>query len=151
MRKINVVIKVSAPIVYWRLALAGAITGGKGIDGRTNTSKNALSSRIEPGPFPQPVFDCLRLLFTKKTQRVCGGAENINLDFLQRSVTSLKARKEDSIHTIADGFTIFISGKTSMYPCVPRISWWWICECSSVEGPFGDGPRRVADGFSACC
>ncbi len=61
---------------------------------------------VEPGAYSQPVFDCLRLRFTKRTQCVCGGVEKIDVGFQQRSMTGSKARTEDRAHTIANGFEV---------------------------------------------
>ncbi len=36
-----------------------------------------MSGRIAPGASPQTVLDCMWLLFTKGTQWVCGGVEDI--------------------------------------------------------------------------
>ncbi len=49
------------------------------------------------------MFDCLRLLFTKGTQRVCGGVEEIGVGFQQQNVASSNARKEDRVRTVANG------------------------------------------------
>ncbi len=53
------------------------------------------------------MFDCLRLLFAKGTQWVCGGVEVIGVGFQQMSMTGSKARKEDRIRTIANSLAIF--------------------------------------------
>ncbi len=53
--------------------------GCKDLEGRRRTSKDVLSSRITTGASPQPVFDCLWLLFTKGTQWVCGGVKEIGV------------------------------------------------------------------------
>ncbi len=66
--------------------------------------KNVLSRYIRPGASLQPAFDYLWLLFAKGTQWVCGGVQ-------ERTETSSKARKEDFIHTIANGFAVFRLGK----------------------------------------
>ncbi len=67
-----VVVEASAPKVYPRVTLASASTlfvvGGKDLEGWRRTSKYVLSSCIEPGAPPKPVFDRLRLLFEKRTQ-----------------------------------------------------------------------------------
>ncbi len=57
------------------------------LEGKRRTSKGVLSRRIEPGASPQLVFDCRRLLFTKRTQWVCGDVEEIGVGFQQRGVT----------------------------------------------------------------
>ncbi len=50
---------------------------GKDLEERRRTSKDILSSCIEPGASPQSVFGCLRLLFTKGTQWVRGGSTRL--------------------------------------------------------------------------
>ncbi len=60
-------------------------------EGWRRTSKGVLFRRIEPGASPQPVFDFLRLPFTKGTPWVCGGVEEIGVGFQQLSVTGSKA------------------------------------------------------------
>ncbi len=64
----------------------------------------------------QPVFDRLRLLFVKGTQWVYGGVEEIGVRFQQRRVTGSKARKDDRIPTIANGFAIFRPQKNRSTP-----------------------------------
>ncbi len=49
--------------------MALANVGGKDLEGQRRTSKDVLSSRIEPEGSPQ-MFDCLLLLFTKGAQWV---------------------------------------------------------------------------------
>ncbi len=51
--------------------------------GWRRTSKDVLSRRIVSKASPQLVIDYLRLLFTKGTQRVCGGVEGIGRGFQQ--------------------------------------------------------------------
>ncbi len=41
---------------------------GKDLEGRRRTSEHVLSRHIEPGTFPQPVFNYLRLLSAKGAQ-----------------------------------------------------------------------------------
>ncbi len=69
--------------------------GGKDLEERTRTSKDVLSSHIEPEASPQSVFAWLRIIFTKGIQWVCGGVEQIGVGLQQRGVTSSKARKDD--------------------------------------------------------
>ncbi len=56
---------------------------------------------------PQPVFGCLRLLFTKATQWVSRGVDEIGVCLQQRSVPGPKAHKEDRVRTIVNGLAIF--------------------------------------------
>ncbi len=60
------------------------------------------------------MFDCLRLLFTKRAQWVCGGVEEIDVGFQQRSLTGSKVRKEECIRSIANGHAIFGPGETAI-------------------------------------
>ncbi len=71
------------------------------------TSKDVLTSCIEPGASPQQVFECLRPLFTKRTQGACGGVEEIGVGFQQRIVAGSKARKEDRVRSVANDHVIF--------------------------------------------
>ncbi len=50
------------------------------------------------------MFDCLRPLFAKETQWVCGGVEELSTRFPQRSVTGSKVCKESHIRTIVNRF-----------------------------------------------
>ncbi len=68
-----VVVETSAPKVYPRVTLASARVGGKDLEGWRRTSKDVLSSPIDPWAPPQPVFDCRWLLFIKGTQGVWPG------------------------------------------------------------------------------
>ncbi len=112
----------------------GYWVGGKDLAGWRRTSKSVLSSRIDPGAYPQLVFFCLKLLFTKRTQRVCGGFNEIGVSFQQRSVTASKARKEDRVRSVANDHAIFGSGEPAINLRCPQICWWCICECSTDEG-----------------
>ncbi len=56
---------------------------------------------------PQPVFGCLRLLFTKATQWVCRGVDEIGVCLQQGSVAGPKTYKEDRVRTIVYGLAIF--------------------------------------------
>ncbi len=91
-----VVLEASAPKAYPRVALASASTlSGSGV--RTLMGGEGFA---KPGASPQPVFDCLWRLFTMGTQWVCGGVEEIGVDFQQRSVAGSKARKEDRVRSL---------------------------------------------------
>ncbi len=90
--------------------------GGKDLKGWRRASKDVLPSCIEPRSSPQPVFVYLRLLFTKRTQWVCGGSRRLAYSFQQCIVTGLKARKEDHIHPIANGLASFRPGETCHTP-----------------------------------
>ncbi len=84
-----VVFEASAPKVYPRVTLARASTLS-GSEVRTLRGREELekmSSCNEPGASTQPVVDCLRFLFVKGTQGVCGGVEEIGVGFQQRRVT----------------------------------------------------------------
>ncbi len=121
--------------------------GSKDLEGWRRTSKGVLSSCIEPGASLQPVFDCLRLLFAKGTQWVCGRVKEIYVGFQQRSVAGSKARKEDRVLMVANGLPIFRPGEPAIHLHCLGIFWWWVCECSTEEGSrgcVGNGPRRVS-------
>ncbi len=125
--------------------------GGKYLEGWTRTSKGVLSSCIEPWAPPQPVFNCLQLLFTKGTQRVCGGAKEIGVAFQQWSVAGSQARKKDSVLSVDNSHAIFGPGEPAIHLRYPRICRWWIYKCPANEGARGcirNGPRRVAGGCS---
>ncbi len=94
-----VVFEASSQRAYWRVILASA-----NFDGRERASENALCCRSKPGASLQPVLDYLRLLFTKETQWVCGGVDELGTRFSQRSVTGSKACKESHIRTFANCF-----------------------------------------------
>ncbi len=81
---------------------------------------------------------------------VCGGVEEIGVGFQQRRMTGSKVCKEDHTLSIAIDFAIFRPGETCHTLRCPRISWWWICECSTDEesyGCVGDGSKRIAGGW----
>ncbi len=70
-----VAVEALAPKAYPRVALASASALSVSViralrvgEGGGGTSKDVLSRRIMPGASPQPVFDCLGLLFTKGVQ-----------------------------------------------------------------------------------
>ncbi len=93
------------------------------------------------------MFDCLRLLFAKGTQGVCGGVEEIGVGFQQWSMASSQARKEDRVHSVASGHAILRPGEPAIHLRYPRVCWWWIYKCFADEGSrgcIGNGPKRVA-------
>ncbi len=97
------------------------------------------------------MFDCLRLLFAKGTQGVCGGVEEICVGFQQWGVASSQARKE--ARSVVSGHAILGSGEPAIHLRCPRICRWWVCKCPADEGSregTGDRPRRVAGGCSGC-
>ncbi len=96
--------------------------GNKGPKGSRRTSKDVLSRTIECRLSAQPMFDFLGLAFAKGTRLICKRFEEIGESFHQRSVTDLKACKEECILTIANGFPIFRPVKTAIHPRCPRIS-----------------------------
>ncbi len=52
------------------------------------------------------MLNYLRLRFAKGTQGVCGGAEEICVDFQQWSVAGSEAREEDRVRSVASGHAI---------------------------------------------
>ncbi len=80
---------------------------GKDLEWWIRTSKDVLPDCIEPGALPQPVFDCLWLPFTKGTQGVCEGVEEIGVGFQQRSVAGSKTRKQYRARLVVNGHAIF--------------------------------------------
>ncbi len=68
--------EASAPKVYPTVILASASTLSGSVV-RILRGGEWLPKDFEPWAPPQPVFDCLRLLFTNGTQEVCGGVEEI--------------------------------------------------------------------------
>ncbi len=127
---LHVVIFVEASVskVYPRVSLASASTlSGSVVRTFRRTSKGVLSSCVECGASPQPVFDFLRLLFTKGTQWVCGGVDEISVGFHQRSLAGSKARKEDCVRTVANGYTIFRPKEPGTHLRCPRIGFHCCC------------------------
>ncbi len=61
------------------------------------------------------------------------GIEEIGVGFQWKSVTVSKARKEDSIHTVANGLAVFRPNEPAIHLRCPRTCWWWICECYTDE------------------
>ncbi len=101
----------------------------------------------------QSVFDCLWLVFTKGTQGVCRGVEEIGAGFQQRSVAALKVRKEDRVRSVVGGRAIFGPGEPVIHLRCPRVCWWWVCWCSVDEGSrgcIGIGPRMVSGVYNDC-
>ncbi len=96
-------------------AMARTVKSGEGL-----SKLSSDSSRIEPGASPQPEFDCLRLLFAKWTQGVCGGVEEIGIGFQQRNVAGSQARKEDRVRTVVSGHSIVGPGESASLLVVDR-------------------------------
>ncbi len=99
------------------------------------------------------MFDCLRILFAKGTQVVCGGVEEICVGFQQWSVAGSEAREEDRVRSVSSSYAIFGPGEPAIHIRGPRICRWWIYKCPADEGSrgcIGNGPRRVAGGCSGC-
>ncbi len=61
--------------------------GGEYLKEWRKPSKDLLSSCIEPGAFPQLVFDGLRLLFAKRTQWIREMVEEVGVRSQERVVT----------------------------------------------------------------
>ncbi len=75
-----------------------------------------MSRRTEPRASPQPVFDCLGLLFAKGTQWVCGGVEEIGV----RSVAGSMGRYEYRVRTVANGHAVFKTREPAInFRCPP--------------------------------
>ncbi len=89
--------------------------GSKDLEGFRRTSKDVFSCYIEPGEPLQPVSDCSWFLIAKRVYWVCGGVEDIGVDFQQRSVSGIR--------TAANYCAIFRSGKPAIYLRCLRISW----------------------------
>ncbi len=87
---------------------------------------------MEPWASPQPVIDCLRLLFTKGTHWVCGEAEQIGVSFQGQSVTGWKAPKEDRVRTVTIGHAIYRPGEPALKNWLRRVT-------GGCRGCFGFG------------
>ncbi len=99
------------------------------------------------------MLNCLRLLFPKGTQWVCGEVNEIGVGFQQWSVAGSKMRNEDRVRTDANDFAILRPGEPAIHLCRPLICRRWIKRYLADEGSplrVGDGPRRDAGGCSGC-
>ncbi len=108
-----------------------------------------VAAFIASDPGTPEAAQYLWLLFTKGTEGVCGGVEEICVGFQQWSVAGSEAREEDRDRTVANGHAIFGPGEPAIHLHCPRISLWWICKLAVGEGSrrgIGDGPRRVDGG-----
>ncbi len=83
------------------------------------------------------MFNRLRLLFTKGTQGVCGGVEEIGVGFQQWSVAGSQARNEGRVRWVANGHAILGPGEPPIHPRCPRICRWWIYKRPEDEGSRG--------------
>ncbi len=68
------------------------------------------------------MVDCLRLLFTKGTQGVCCGFEEIGVGFQKWSLAGSQARKEDRVRLVASALAIIGPDEPAIHVLYPRIA-----------------------------